>query len=718
MTSKSKSKTAKVRAKAKPGSAAKTKKKSARQSARSKPAGRAQASASAAINRSSVAVVGGGISGLASAVRLLKAGFDVTVFEKSKRLGGNMSSSEVNGVEHDVYPHMFPEWYDNFWNLFENDLGLDRAAHFSPRPGVKMLEKGSGDYTELFNPSSLDAVFANLKSGLLSPAEMLLTGYSTLDISGYPVEREGFNQLDKLDVNGLLYSTGYVTEDVATMQNYMLQVIWSIQSERTAAATYQDFLRHTLTFPDGAPFAYMLKGSLNDKLIEPIRQLIERLGGVIHTQTEVTSVRLEADQPTLWARSETVKSAGKKHSFDQIILAVPPRALNSLVMGDSVVTPGDTLISRETSLAQVRRLKSVAIPVLNLYLNRALPDFPAESIGLSGAQYGLSVLDIAQLWPSDAFDGKTALVVAASDGEALPADDPEGQGRAILEELVKFYPDINIGKRWGDPDSDVDWTKTYARTNDDYGLFLNEVGSWDWRPKTEYPDTLPGIFFAGDLAQSVVDMATIEAAIESGLLAAQAIQQYDAAQRNGEMRGAPIKLVKHTTYGDSALRGAKLALMPFAYMAKFLADRRGSGRIGLRNLGNALQSEHTVLLPMIFATDWWTTVYWFWRSVFDDDQDGPTTGPGNHDDDNFIGLGAALLMVAGEFAAYAGEKCAGSQPYKGADNDSQARPGDALAGLAMRAGQLAAEFLGKADKQAVDPNRNGGQYKRRWRPKR
>ncbi len=620
-----------------------------------------------------VAIVGGGISGLAAAIKLQKAGFDVTVFEMKERLGGNLSSTNVNGIEHDVYPHMFPSWYVNFWDLFENELGFSQAAHFDPRPGVKMRSQGSDDYIDLFNPTSLDAIVDNLKSGLLSPAEMLLTGYTSLDIAGYPMGREGFNQLDKLDVNGFLYSTGYATEDVAQMVNYMLQVIWSIQSERTAAVTYQDFIRHTLTFPNDAPFAHMLKGSLNDKIIAPIEALLKRHGAQINCNTEVTSVRLVDDKPVVrWQRVGS-NAAEKSGEFDQVILATPGNVLNTLVSGGGRRIAGERLIDREPSLAQLRRLRGVPIPVIDLYLKRELPVFPPENIGLAGAQYGLSVLDIAKLWPPEQFDGKTALVLAASDGEALPGTRTADWGWAMLEELQKYYPEIDIGSGWEDPDCDIDWGKTYARSNVDYSLFLNEVGSWDYRPKTSYPETLPGIFFAGDLCQSNVDMATIEGAVESGVLAAKAIQEFEAAKRSGDLLGKPIEIVQHTTYSDASLRAAKLAMMPFAYAAKFCvqSEKDKSNGGGLRDLGNALQSERVVLLPMIYVLDWWTTAYWFWRSVLEPDNDGNSTAASNHDDDKFIGLGTAILMVLGEFASYATDKFS-DRLNGGAPADSQA----------------------------------------------
>ncbi len=667
----------------------------------------------------SVAIVGGGISGLAAAIKLQKAGFQVTLFERHNRLGGNMSSEDVNGVEHDVYPHMFCDWYDNFWDLFENDLGLSRSAHFDPRAGLKMLREGSETYEQLFNPTTLEAIIANLKSGAMSPAEMFLMGYSMLDLAGYPFNREGYAQLDKLSVNGFLYSQSTTTEQIAEMENYILQVIWSIQSEHTSAETYQDFLRHTLSFPNGAPFAHMLKGSLQDGLIAPIQQLLERLGTTIKLETSVTSVRLEGDVPRLHWRKQGSSTRMQSGRFDQVIIAVPADPLTDFIMGGPDDLPGDRIIDREPSLAQVRRLRSVPIPVIDLYLNKKLSGFPAENIGLTGAQYGLSVVDISQLWQGQDFDGKTALVVAASDGESLPGHDFSAQAWFMLQELTRYYPGINIGSHWGDPDSDIDWDKTHARSNTDYGLFLNDVGSWDWMPDTAYPQTLPNVVFAGDLCRGNVNMATIEGAVESGVLAAAAVQRYDALAHAGKPLGQPIELIKHVTYGNTALRAAKIALMPFAYAAKgwtLIGQNNGkpvrSGD-GLHDLGNALQSEHLSLLPMQYVVDWWTTAYWFWYSVFEPDEGDAPVGASNHNDDEFIGLGAAMLMTLGEFASYASDQCKQSGSAGGRQADSS-EPMGAARNVASSLGRIISGAMSGA---AKSESANISPRKRRWRPK-
>ncbi|WP_310474801.1 NAD(P)/FAD-dependent oxidoreductase [Sandarakinorhabdus sp.] len=155
-----------------------------------------------------VAVVGGGLAGISAAIQLQKAGFAVTLFEASNTLGGNTSSCVVDGVEHDVYPHMFCDWYANFWNLFEGELGRKREDRFEPHATVKMRVRDKPDYVELHNPTSIPAVIANLGSGALMPAQMFLLGYADTDLVAFPFDRSGRNQLQMLDVNGYLYSRG------------------------------------------------------------------------------------------------------------------------------------------------------------------------------------------------------------------------------------------------------------------------------------------------------------------------------------------------------------------------------------------------------------------------------------------------------------------------------------------------------------------------------
>ena len=86
--------------------------------------------------RPSAIVVGAGMAGLSAAFYLAERGFEVTVYEKEKRAGGNLGAiisqarkrrSLQEGDIFEVYPHMFGDWYNNFWQIMDR-VGIGKEA--------------------------------------------------------------------------------------------------------------------------------------------------------------------------------------------------------------------------------------------------------------------------------------------------------------------------------------------------------------------------------------------------------------------------------------------------------------------------------------------------------------------------------------------------------------------------------------------------------------
>jgi hypothetical protein len=566
------------------------------------------------------AVVGGGLAGMTAALRLAQRGFAVTLYEAKEILGGNFSSDKVRGVYHDVYPHMFCAWYANFWALLKDDLGLGRDEVFSPRDGVKILNPKSSTYAELENATTPASVWRNLHSGVMSPADMFLLGFSMLDLAATPFQKTGSDLLERLDVNGFVYSRGYSTEKVAKMQNYILMVVWSIQSDVTAAASYQDFIKHTMLFPRPTPFSYLLKGSLQEKLVAPFEAKLVAQGCRIKKGARVDVVELVGGKPklTMEVKPKPVKGRRRGSSVtetvspDYIVLATPASTLGALVLDGK---PPGRLVDAVPTLSEVRRFASEAIPVIDIYFKKKLPDLPKEQVGLADSDCDLTMLDISQLWTDDPdMKDRTALVVAASNGYALTSDRYPEQGYQMIEKLHEYLPVFKPGKHWGDPDSDIDWGRSHFRPNSDNRLFVNDIGSWQFRPVSSYPQ-LPNVFFAGDYCQTDVDMATVEAAVQSGLLAAKALQARDQAV-HGSLRGEPIAIAKHEVYSDAAFLAAKLLLLPLAYAAtawSAAVDGPTELKKGAPPPNSYSQNLYSLLLPLAFSLDWWKTAYWLVR---------------------------------------------------------------------------------------------------------
>jgi phytoene dehydrogenase-like protein len=556
-----------------------------------------------------VAVAGGGIAGMTSALRLAQRGYAVTLYEEKPWLGGNLSSQldPKTGLYHDVYPHMFSNFYVNFWDIAENELGLKRTpgkdTDFEARDSFWFLSRAGG-YTKLkaaANPLELlRDMFAGVEQ--VSPLDMYLYLYSVLDLMAHNFDERG---VLGLSLNGFVRSRPCVTEPVAVLHDATVMFVWSVHSAATSAASYQNFNRHT--FGNVQPLLWLLRGSLRQRLIDPLEARLVKLGcrivknaslqGITVTDGRVTALDLRAacydeTQHKVQVGTESVQA----DPFDHVVLAVPPKALGHLA---DAGLPDRRLSRSMPRLAHAgKRLPSEPIAVMDLYFKRQLPGIPKENVAVTDSDCYFSFIDISQLWPGPEMKNVTALTLASSDYWALPSDDDTENAFHLVLELQRYLGNFKPGARWGDPDSDIDWERSRFRSNKDDVIFVNQVGSWAYRPKTHHPQ-VSNLFFAGDFCRNQVDMASVEAAVTSGINAAVALQASDPL-------GEPIALKTPPLVPDAALCALKLLLAPSAYAAKAWvtvvdAANKASGLKPAETLAHDLTT--LARLPSEFAAD-------------------------------------------------------------------------------------------------------------------
>ena len=120
-----------------------------------------------------VAVVGGGITGLAAAWELLRAGARVTLYEADERLGGRIRTEEVAGRPVDLGPDAILARVPDGLQLC-GELGLDEELVHPAAEGAAVLRDGRLHALPpglvLGAPTGVRDLVALVRAGLLSPA--------------------------------------------------------------------------------------------------------------------------------------------------------------------------------------------------------------------------------------------------------------------------------------------------------------------------------------------------------------------------------------------------------------------------------------------------------------------------------------------------------------------------------------------------------------------
>lgn len=575
-----------------------------------------------------VIIVGAGIAGLSAALRLLQRGFDVTLLEQDDFLGGKLGAHQdlpagpVQGQQdaaghigwadpaapefvwiggrskklaradvwraeraggarrtrqprpaagadwHEHSYHMYLNWYLNFWRIVD-ELGLrDRfmpaptAHHLRPlRPGQRRADAPL-DITNVGSPSSF---WENMFSGLMSPPDMFLYGYSLLDVIGTPARNAEL--LERTSVLGFLASRPYATEEAINQHYRTLANAFACPSYLTALRSYKTFIRYGTRQP--APMMWLLKGNAYECLFGPLERRLRETAWRLRRQgarldirrlTHVNRLRVERGRIAGLETLQITASPGKDRPGPipveghcsvpvgdaDVILAVPPKALQQLV--------GPEVLGLALRLGHVSQLRALPMASLDLYFHRRLDGVPEGITLLLDSNYAMSFLDVSRLWPELRDKDKTVLNVVASDVGILATYPHEPVISLLCKELRRFIP-FEPG--------DLVEGRAYLQSNVGEELFINQVGSWDYRPTTTCG--IPNLFIAGDYCQTCIDVVTIEGAVVSGLMAAEEVRRHQ-----GHV-GAPIEILEPPSYPEPSLAMMKLLGAPWAYAAKALS---------------------------------------------------------------------------------------------------------------------------------------------------
>lgn len=420
-----------------------------------------------------IAIVGAGLAGLSTAIRLLQQGHQVVLFDAAPQAGGR-----ARGILHDQAvidngQHLCLGAYHATLALLR-EAGLNAEQVFTRMPLALHMHNGP-QRMSLVTPACLPAPL-HMLWGLMTARGLALTDKWHAIRWMLSLKKHAFRLAQDITVESLL-KQGRQTDTVTRMLWEPLCLAALNTPLATASAqVFLNVLHDSFQQRRSDSDLLIIKSDLSGTLIEPLMEKISALGGQICLRTAVVSVRHAAGECI-------VETAQAQQSFDDVILAVGPHQLKTIVS----VLPLPSFDYQ---------------PITTVYLQ--YPPTTRLPHAVMGLCHG-----IAQ-W---AFDrgpccnqpGLLAIVISAHG--PLPSDKPLliRQCIAELNQALSTY-DMHL-------DQSPLWTQ----------VITEKRATFSCTPGLQRPHTTtaqPHIYLAGDYIAGPYP-ATIESAVSSGFAAAE-----------------------------------------------------------------------------------------------------------------------------------------------------------------------------------------------------
>ncbi|MEO6419990.1 MAG: FAD-dependent oxidoreductase [Polyangiaceae bacterium] len=473
-----------------------------------------------------VVVVGGGLAGMVAARELALTGRKVVILEQSERLGGKAGADTRTGrpVEHGY--HVFPKWYPNVRALLDEIqvklVDFDRY-HYLVAGGFPSLVTVRG-------PTSIGAIIHNTLHGLLPWYQTLLFFNFTLDMLSQPLSAKKL--LDKVSTVGLMRQAWYMTEQVAELNQENMLKASAIPAIEMNAMTAKKIGGFWVRQAD--PFLSVMPGDLQSTFIEPLARLVRDAGVEVRLGTEVVGQVKEGRVAAVHLRDGSTLAA------DTFVLATPFEITRQWI--------DDSVYPLDPSLGNLQQLESKPMAAIHVRLKRKLENIPREHVFFHGGEYGLSFIDVSQIWPDVP---ATELSFIASNYGPLAALSDAAAEAALLSEIREYLPI-----------APEDIESIELQSNLTTPLFINTIGAWANRPK---PRTqIPNVYIAGDFVQNEIDLACMEGAVSSAISAANAILH---DQDGTHLKSPAVPPV----WPRPLLLAARVALLPSVALAYAIA---------------------------------------------------------------------------------------------------------------------------------------------------
>jgi phytoene desaturase len=283
-------------------------------------------------------IIGSGLGGLSTALRLTSKGYHVTILEKHSMPGGRMNLIEMDGFRFDMGPSFMSMTYE-FEELFKS-VGINNPVEFEELdPLYSVNFEGKDKPRKIYKDlKKLEEEFADVEPNLAFKAESYLKRAgeffhdteATVVKSNFDSKLGYILQLARVPWKHIpyLYRTMW-TEVEKTFQSDEVRIIFSLVAFFLGATPFQtpaiySLLNYTELKHNGY---WRVKGGMY-KLIEELVKILKARGVEFHFNTEVVNIVNKKNYVY-----EVVDSAGKCWNADIFIANADAASFRGQILG-------------------------------------------------------------------------------------------------------------------------------------------------------------------------------------------------------------------------------------------------------------------------------------------------------------------------------------------------------------------------------------------------
>ncbi|CAE7461627.1 PDS [Symbiodinium sp. CCMP2592] len=521
-----------------------------------------------------VAIIGGGLSGLACAKYLVDAGHKPIVLEARDCLGGKVSAwQDKDGDWVETGLHIFFGAYPNMMNLFK-ELDIEDRLQWKRHQMIFAMQELPGEFTTFDFLEGIPAPFnfglsILLNQKMLTLPEKLQTAPALLPML---VEGQKFIDLqDELSVFNFMEKYGMPDRINTEVFIAMAKALDFIDPEKLSMTVVLTAMNRFLNETDGLQMAF-LDGNQTLRLCEPMKQYIEARGGQVLLNKPLASIETNEDGSV----KHFLMRDGEKVVADEYITSVPCDIMKRIL---------PKAWSTDPFFRQIDELEGIPVINIHLWFDRKLLN--VNHLCFSRSPLLSVYADMSTCCKEYEDQDKSMLELVFAPCSPIAGGNTNWMGKsdqdivdATMKELERLFP-TEIGPHL--PDGGAKLIK-HAVVKVPRSVYAAIPGRNKFRPSQETP--IKNFTLAGDWTSQKF-LGSMEGAVLGGKLAAEVV----ACRAAGE----PTKGLKAIDESILAKKDEFVPKDPMGVKGK-TPIAFGGGEVLGSNFEDKLRNQEAVLL--------------------------------------------------------------------------------------------------------------------------